>query len=144
MKWFQVTFAYKFLISDHSLLDQDDGKTVDQYLKKKILNRFNHPHYNFEHQPLQTFEDFTKFSPSVCSKLNCCIPTKNLFLVDRKKNFFMITSAGNAIFDFKVVSKAIGSKGRVKLANEFELQSILNTGIMNNSFSWFHMNCLYF
>ena len=98
------------------------------------MNKFNHPHYVYEHQPLQTFEDFSKFGPSISSKSNCCIPTKNLFLVDRKKNFFMITSAGNTILDFKIVSKAIGSKGRVKLANEFELQTILNTGVMNNPF----------
>ena len=116
------------------ILDQDDEKSIDQYLEREILNIFNHPHYIYDHQPLQAFEDFSKFGPSISANLNCCIPTKNLFLADRKKNFFMITDAGNAIFDFEVVSKAIGSKARVKLANKFELQSILNTGIMKNIF----------
>ena len=125
-----IDSLYKFIL----ILDQDDEKSIDQYLEREILNIFNHSHYIYDRQPLQAFEDFSKFCPSISANLNCCIPTKNLFLVDRKRNFFMITDAGNAIFDFKVVSKAIGSKGRVKLANKFELQSILNAGIMNNSF----------
>ena len=57
------------------------------------------------------------------------MPTKNLFLVDRKKQFFLITASADTNFDLKVISKLIGATGRAKFGNEEELKTILSLGI---------------
>ena len=117
---------------------------IGKYLSTKISNslksvnshdlilekshQFHHPFFIYHHQPLLSCEDYSRFGPSISPSLNCCTPTKNLFLVDRKKNFFLITVSGDATIDFKTVSKAVGSKGRVKLANNIEIQKTLKTG----------------
>ena len=91
--------------------------------------KFKHKYYVYDHTPLHTCEEYSKFGPNIPEHLNCCMPTKNLFLVDRKKQFFLITASADPNFDLKVISKLIGATGRAKFGSEEELKTILSLGI---------------
>ena len=98
-------------------------------LNQDIANKINNPYYLYHHQPLESCDEYLQFGPAISPSLNCCIPTKNLLLVDRKKNFFLVSGAGDTVFDLKLVSKAVGAKGRVKFANTQEIKKTLDLGI---------------
>ena len=91
--------------------------------------KFKHRYYVYNHTPLQTCEEYSKFGPKIPENLDCCMPTKNLFLVDRKKQFFLITASADTNFDLKVISKSVGATGRAKFGSEEELKNILSLGI---------------
>ena len=64
---------------------------------------FRNRYYVYEHTPLHTCEEYSKFGPNIPENINCCMPTKNLFLVDRKKHFFLITASADTNFDMKII-----------------------------------------
>lgn len=51
--------------------------------------------------------------------------TKNLFLKDRKDNFFLLAAEEDAVIDLKSVHHAIGASGRVSFGKPERLQELL-------------------
>lgn len=51
---------------------------------------------------------------------------KNLFVRDKKKNFFLITLQAQKAIDLKSVAKQIGAKGSLSFAKPEDLKAILN------------------
>ncbi|MEM6460800.1 MAG: prolyl-tRNA synthetase associated domain-containing protein [Pseudomonadota bacterium] len=51
--------------------------------------------------------------------------TKNLFLKDKKDNFFLVTAAENAEIDLKSIHRLIGASGRVSFGKPDRLMAFL-------------------
>lgn len=73
-----------------------------------------------EHPPLFTVND--------SESLRGDIPgghTKNLFLKDKKGNYFLLTVGEHAVIDLKTIHTRIGASGRVSFGNAERLQEML-------------------
>lgn len=91
---------------------------------KKICNFLNNNNISFmvyEHQPVYTVEDVKN------AKLNIPgIPTKNLFLKNKKKTFYCLYICHeDKRIDLKTLSNILGVKG-IGFASEEDLSNILN------------------
>lgn len=74
----------------------------------------------FDHDPVFTVEE--------SASLRDDIPgghTKNLFLKDKKSNYFLVTLEENAVVDLKVIHTLIGAKGRVSFGKPDKLMEYL-------------------
>ena len=73
-----------------------------------------------DHPPLFTVSD--------SESLRGDIPgghTKNLFLKDKKGNYFLLTVGEHAVIDLKTIHTKIGASGRVSFGNAEKLQEML-------------------
>lgn len=75
----------------------------------------------YEHQPVYTVEDVKNANLNIPG-----IPTKNLFLRNKKKNFYCVyVCQEDKKMDFKALSQILGVKG-ICFASEEELSDMLN------------------
>jgi Ala-tRNA(Pro) deacylase len=92
--------------------------------------------HTHEHPPLFTVSD--------SESLRGDIPgghTKNLFLKDKKGNYFLLTVGEHAVIDLKTIHTRIGASGRVSFGNAEKLQEMLGVipgavtifGLVNDS-----------
>lgn len=77
------------------------------------------PYQLFEHEPLFTVEQASEVYNQIKAH-----NTKNLFIRDEKKNYFLVTVEANKRVDLKALSKLIG-KGGFSFGNEEKLQEFL-------------------
>ncbi len=90
---------------------------------------------NFE---TKTYEHDAVFTVEESSKIKEDIPgghTKNLFLKDKKGNFFLIVAEGTAEIRLNAVHGLIGAKGRVSFGKPDALMELL--GVMPGSVTAF-------
>jgi len=76
----------------------------------------------------KTYEHEAVFTVEESSKIKQEIPgghTKNLFLKDKKGNFFMIVAEGTAQIKLNAVHGLIGAKGRVSFGKPDDLMTLL-------------------
>ncbi|MEM9277515.1 MAG: YbaK/EbsC family protein [Pseudomonadota bacterium] len=76
----------------------------------------------------RTYEHEAVFTVEESSKIKQDIPgghTKNLFLKDKKGNFFLIVAEGTAQIKLNSVHGLIGAKGRVSFGNPDALMELL-------------------
>lgn len=75
---------------------------------------------NFDHEPVFTVDE--------SKSLRDDIPgghTKNLFLKDKKNNFFLVTLEEHAVVDLKTIHTLIGAKSRVSFGKPEKLMEYL-------------------
>lgn len=75
---------------------------------------------NFNHEPVFTVEESTSLRDDIPGG-----HTKNLFLKDKKSNYFLVTLEESAIVDLKVIHTLIGAKGRVSFGKPEKLMEYL-------------------
>ena len=85
------------------------------------------PYYVYHHPPVYTCEEAAKLCPTIDCELKCG-EMKNLFLVDKKKKFYMISALVDTNVDLKLVASVLGAKGGVRFGNETQLKEVLNLG----------------
>lgn len=76
----------------------------------------------------KTYEHEAVFTVEESSKIKQDIPgghTKNLFLKDKKGNYFMIVAEGTAQIKLNAVHSLIGAKGRVSFGKPDDLMALL-------------------
>jgi Ala-tRNA(Pro) deacylase len=86
-----------------------------QYLKDKSIDA-----QTFEHPPVHTVEESRAMRGNIPG-----IHTKNLFLRDSKKRFFLFVTDEAATVHLKSLSKAIGAKGGLSFGSTEALQEHL-------------------
>lgn len=97
---------------------------VDQ---KQRLFDFLESHGITDHKTLYHKRVFTCNEAEVCDGLPTAV-SKTLFLKDSTKptpRYWMLVTLGRVKVDWKYVSKAVGSKGRLKFASEEEMVALL-------------------
>ena len=85
-----------------------------------FLDRLNIAHSTVTHPPLFTVTD--------SQALRGTIPgghTKNLFLKDKKDNYFLVTVGEDAVVDLKQIHHLIGAAGRVSFGRPEMLMELL-------------------
>jgi len=88
---------------------------------QKILTLFdqqNIPYQLHEHKPFFTCDEASELKISGAN-------TKNLFLKDEKKNFFLVSVAYGKRVNLKELSKPYAKKGRFSFGNEEQLKELL-------------------
>ena len=94
---------------------ENNGKRICDYLKENSI-RFNF----YEHQPVYTVEDVKNAKLDIPG-----IPTKNLFLRDKKKTkYFVLISEEDKKINLKKVGQYIDTKN-LTFASEQELNDII-------------------
>ena len=93
---------------------------IDKESLIKLLDKNNCQYKLYKHPPLVTVED----SVNMRGKINGG-HTKNLFLKNKKNNFFLITSLENTIVDLKLLQKNL-NLGNLSFAGEKYLKELLN------------------
>ncbi len=73
-----------------------------------------------EHPPLFTVEDSQKLRGQIVGG-----HTKNLFLKDKKNNFFLVTVAEDAVVDLKNLHKLVGGSSRLSFGKPEKLMQYL-------------------
>lgn len=73
-----------------------------------------------EHAPLFTVADSQALRGEIAGG-----HTKNLFLRDRKGQYFLVTTQEDAVIDFKTIHTVIGAAGRVSFGNAEALMGLL-------------------
>jgi Ala-tRNA(Pro) deacylase len=73
-----------------------------------------------EHPPLFTVNDSEAMRGDIPGG-----HTKNLFLKDKKGNYFLLTVGEHAVIDLKTIHTKIGASGRVSFGNAEKLQEML-------------------
>jgi Ala-tRNA(Pro) deacylase len=73
-----------------------------------------------EHPPVHTVEESRKLRGKVDG-----LHTKNLFLRDAKKNYFLFVTDEDAVIDLKALGKQIGAKGRLSFGSAEALKEML-------------------
>jgi hypothetical protein len=116
----------KFLIEQREkCLERISGASAD----------FQFPYFVYHHPPVYTCEEAEKYCPDaqahIRSHQNSASITvgamKNLFLRDKKKNFFLISALDNTKTEMKVVAKKVGAKGgSISFGKEDKLLELLN------------------
>ena len=96
-----------------------DSKMHIQVLK--ILDELKIPFKNFEHDSVLTVEEARSVDDSIDT-----MPTKNLFLKDKKKNYFLVTTYAYQDINIKSLAKQIGAKGGLSFAKAEDLLEYLN------------------
>ena len=72
------------------------------------------------HPPLRTVAESQALRGSIAGG-----HTKNLFLKDRRSNYFLLTAEENAIIDLKTVHHVIGASGKVSFGKPEDLLGLL-------------------
>ena len=86
-----------------------------------LLSKLNINYTNHSHSKVFTVDEAKLIDDNLETT-----PTKNLFLKDKKKRYFLITLHAYKSINLKEVSKQIGAKGTVSFAKEEDLNRILN------------------
>lgn len=86
----------------------------------KLLDDFQIAFELYEHPPLFTVEEASEFNRSVKGG-----HSKNLFLKDKKNQFFLISVIDTKRVDLKTLSKSYGNGG-FSFGNTKELKAVLN------------------
>jgi Ala-tRNA(Pro) deacylase len=93
------------------------------------------PYYVYHHPPVYTCEEAEKYCPDAQAHIRSHQQSeslnvgamKNLFLRDKKKNFFLISALDDTKTEMKVLVKKIGAKGgSLSFAKEDKLKELLN------------------
>ena len=75
---------------------------------------------NFEHPPVHTVEESQKLRGDISG-----IHTKNLFLRDGKKNFYLFITGENVSVNLKSLARKIGAKGGLSFGSAESLMDLL-------------------
>jgi Ala-tRNA(Pro) deacylase len=75
---------------------------------------------NFDHEPVFTVEESVSLRDDIPGG-----HTKNLFLKDKKSNYFLVTLEEDAVVDLKTIHTIIGAKGRVSFGKPDKLMEYL-------------------
>ena len=94
-----------------------EDKTLEKYLKDHNINYIEH-----KHQAVFTVEEHHKMMPSTPDILH----TKNLFLKDEKKKFWLISMYANKRLDLKSLRRKLHAKKKLSFANADQLKEHLN------------------
>jgi Ala-tRNA(Pro) deacylase len=86
----------------------------------KVLDEAQIPFVLYEHPPLFTVEEAFEFNRTIEGS-----HSKNLFLKDKKNQFFLVSVLEHKRVDLKQLSKTYG-KGGLSFAKEKDLKAILN------------------
>lgn len=87
----------------------------------KRLEALGIAHENFHHEPVFTVEQGRHLHDLI--KGGHC---RNLFLRDKKKNFYLIVAVESTKIDLKLAEKLMGAQGRFSFGNEEDLLRLLN------------------
>ncbi|MGH1575031.1 prolyl-tRNA synthetase associated domain-containing protein [Methylobacterium sp. P31] len=101
------------------------------YNADKVLSDISSDGFQTElhkHKPVQTVEEMTE----ECGHIDG-VHTKNLFLRDNKKNFFLVTLPHDAKVDLKGLRSVLGAKGGLSFASSESLESHL--GVISGAVS---------
>ena len=93
---------------------------IDKESLIKLLDKNNCQYKLYNHPPLVTVED----SVNMRGKINGG-HTKNLFLKNKKNNFFLITCLENTVVDLKLLQKNL-NLGNLSFAGKKYLKELLN------------------
>lgn len=86
-----------------------------------FLDSLNIEYSNHTHKKVYTVEESKKIDKGIDTAA-----TKNLFLKDKKKNFFLVTLPALKQVNLKLLAKQLEAKGNLSFANEDYLKDILN------------------
>lgn len=100
--------------------------TSDELLA--LLDNLGIPHTTRDHPPVLTVEEMM----AVCGDMPGA-HTKNLFLRDAKKRFFLVTLRHDAALDLKALRPVIGARGNLSFASAEALMEKL--GVVTGSVS---------
>jgi Ala-tRNA(Pro) deacylase len=95
-----------------------DIKSSDELLK--FLEEKHIASKTFEHPPVYTVEESRKLRGDIPGA-----HTKNLFLRDAKKNYFLLVADEKASVDIKALARKIGAKGRLSFGSPEALLELL-------------------
>ena len=101
------------------LQSKKNSKDEQEFLVINQLNKLKFDFYIFEHPPLKTVEDSKNLRGEIKGG-----HTKNLFLRDKKKNNFLITTSEDQIIDLKKLEKKL-STGRLSFGSPDRLHEFL-------------------
>ena len=93
---------------------------IDNKSLIKLLNTNNFKYKLYTHAPLVTVEDSKKMRGKIKGG-----HTKNLFLKNKKNNFYLITCLENSLVDLKLLRKNL-NLGNISFAGEKYLSELLN------------------
>ncbi len=96
----------------------------------EFLKNLNITTSTVEHPPLFTVEDSQKLRGQIKGA-----HTKNLFLKDKKSNFFLVTAGEDAKVDLKTLHKIIGGSSRLSFGKPEKLMEYL--GVLPGSVTAF-------
>jgi Ala-tRNA(Pro) deacylase len=103
-----------------------DPKNSDELIK--YLDEKQIPSKTFEHPPVHTVEESQRLRGDIPG-----VHTKNLFLRDGKKNYFLFVTDENAVIGIKALARKIGAKGGLSFGSPEALMELL--GIQPGSVS---------
>lgn len=92
--------------------------TKDDMLK--LLDEMGFETKTFDHEPAFTVKESQYLRDEIAGA-----HTKNLFLKDKKSNYFLITLEENAQIDLKQIHTLLGARGRVSFGNADRLMEYL-------------------
>lgn len=92
--------------------------TPDELLK--LLDELGYKTSTYEHEAVFTVEESSKIKQEIPGG-----HTKNLFLKDKKGNFFLVVAEGTAQIRLNSIHGLIGAKGRVSFGNAEKLMELL-------------------
>jgi Ala-tRNA(Pro) deacylase len=87
----------------------------------ELLKKLNIDYTNYTHEPVFTVQEAKHVDDSIDA-----MPTKNLFLKDKKKNYFLVTAYAYQDIIIKDLAKKIGAKGGLSFAKPENLVEILD------------------
>ena len=93
---------------------------IDNKSLIKLLNTNNFKYKLYTHAPLVTVEDSKKMRGKIKGG-----HTKNLYLKNKKNNFYLITCLENSLVDLKLLRKNL-NLGNISFAGEKYLSELLN------------------
>lgn len=85
-----------------------------------LMDKMGFETKTFDHAPAFTVEESKYLRDEIAGA-----HTKNLFLKDKKSNYFLITLEENATVDLKQIHTLIGGRGRVSFGNADRLMAYL-------------------
>ncbi|MBV9562792.1 MAG: prolyl-tRNA synthetase associated domain-containing protein [Bradyrhizobium sp.] len=86
----------------------------------KLLEDKGIPAPTIEHPPVFTVEESRNLRGKIAG-----LHTKNLFLRDAKKNYFLFVTDEDAVIDLKALGKQIGARGRLSFGSAEALREML-------------------
>lgn len=86
----------------------------------ELLEKLNIEYKNYTHESVFTVQEAKAIDDSIDT-----MPTKNLFLKDKKKNYFLVTAYAYQDIIIKDLAKKIGAKGGLSFAKPDDLVEIL-------------------
>src|SRR5258708_29846425 len=96
-------------------MDTEKSDELIKYLEgKKILSK------TFEHPPVHTVEESQRLRGDIPG-----MHTKNLFLRDGKKNYFLFVTDENSTVSIKTLARKIGAKGGLSFGSPEALMELL-------------------